>query len=109
MKYRALKARVAAAERRVGEHLADAGDRVGTMQGTVKQAMTPARILGAGLVGGLLMGWLRPMRVAAALPPLLKIAASMPGLLASLEPLLAPIRQGMQAAAEEDGRPPQDS
>lgn len=109
MKYRALKARVAAAERCVGEHLGGAGERVGTMRATVRQSMTPVRILVGGLATGLIVGWLRPLRHAAVLPSLIRVAASVPGLMASLEPLLAPIRQGMRAAAEEDGRPPQDS
>ena len=98
MKYAALKARVAAAERRVGEHLDDAGRQVATMQATVKEAVTPARILVGGLLGGLLTGWLRPLKRARVLPSLVRFAAGVPSLLAAVEPLLAPLRQAMDAA-----------
>lgn len=108
MKYRSLKARVVAAERRVGEHLDDAGRQITTMRRTVDQAMTPARIVVGGLVCGVLVGWLRPFRHVRMLPSLLSVATSVPSLMAAIEPFLAPIRQGMQAAQQDSTRPHDD-
>ncbi|MCX7557130.1 hypothetical protein OS187_09910 [Xanthomonadaceae bacterium JHOS43] len=92
MKYRALKARVAAAERRVGEHLDDAGRQIAVMRATTEQSMTPLRIIGSGFVGGFLIGWIRPVKHAAALPSLIRLLTGIPPLLLAIEPWLQPRR-----------------
>lgn len=92
MKYHALKARVAAAERRVGEHLDDAGRQIATMRTTTRESLTPTRIVVAGVLSGFLLGWLRPVKHAAALPSLIRLIAGVPPLLAAIEPLLGALR-----------------
>lgn len=101
MKYRALKARVAAAERRVGEHLDDAGRQIGVMRTTAKQSLTPTRLVVAGLLGGFLIGLLRPVKHAATIPSLVRFLAGMPPLLAALEPLLGALREPARAPSSE--------
>ena len=101
MKYSALKARVAAAERRVGEHLDDAGRQIGVMRTTTKQSLTPTRLVVAGLLGGFLIGLQRPVKHAAALPSLVRLLAGVPSLLAALEPLLNRVRETTHVASSE--------
>lgn len=93
MNYRALKARVAAAERRVGEHLDEAGHQAVLMHATTRQSLTPARLVVAGLLGGFLIGVLRPVKHAAAIPSLIRMLAGVPPLLAAIEPLLNLLRE----------------
>ncbi len=100
MNYRALKARVAAAERRVGEHLDDAGRQAAVMRTTTKQSLTPTRLIVAGVLSGFLIGWLRPVKHAAALPNLIRLLAGVPPLLAAIEPWLGPLRGAAQANEE---------
>ena len=103
MNYRALKARVAAAERRVDAHLDDAGRQIGVMRSTTKQSLTPTRLVVAGLLGGFLIGVLRPVKHAAALPSLVRMLASVPPLLAAMEPWLGMLRQTTdQASSGQD-------
>lgn len=100
MKYAALKARVAAAERRVGEHLDAAGHQAATMRGTARDAVTPLRLLGGGAIAGFFVGWINPVKRVAVLPSLLRLATTVPSVLAAVEPWLAPLRAA--AAAVED-------
>lgn len=97
MKYHALKARVAAAERRVGAHLDDAGRQIGVMRTTTKHALTPARLVVAGALGGFLIGLLRPVKHAAAIPSLVRLLAGVPPLLAAIEPWLGAMREASRA------------
>lgn len=101
MKYAALKARVAAAERRVGEHLDDAGRQIGVMRTTTKQSLTPTRLVVAGLLGGFLIGLLRPVKHAAAIPSLVRLLTGVPALLAAVEPWVGILRQRSDAAPGE--------
>ncbi len=96
MKYRALKARVAAAERRVGAHLDDAGRQIGVMRATTKQSLTPTRLVVAGLLGGFLLGVLRPVKHAAAVPSLIRLLAGVPPLLLAIEPWLGRFSDALQ-------------
>lgn len=102
MKYHALRARVAAAERRVGEHLDDAGRQIGVMRTTTKQSLTPTRLVVAGLIGGFLIGVLRPVKHAAAIPSLVRLLAGVPPLLAAIEPWLGGLRETSRAASERE-------
>ncbi len=110
MSYRALKLQVAAAERRVEAHLQGAGDQTRAIGTTLKQSYTPSRLLLAGFVGGVLTGWLQPLRHAGALTSLLRLATGLQPPLAVVASWLAavpraPTAHGADAGAARQQRP----
>ncbi len=101
MNHRALKARVAAAERRVDAHLSAAVRNIDQAGQTTRASATPLRIVVAGLLGGFLIGKLRPLRGAARLPNLFRAAAALMPLFDTLAPLLA----GLRVVARDNRKP----
>ncbi|MEZ5545547.1 MAG: hypothetical protein R3F10_10235 [Lysobacteraceae bacterium] len=98
MNHRALKARVAAAERRVDAHLSAAVRNLDHVGVTTRASATPLRIVVAGLLGGFLIGKLRPLRGAQRVPGLFRAAAALVPMLDAFGPLMA----GLRAAAQRD-------
>lgn len=93
MNHRTLKARVAAAERRVDEHLSAAVQSIDRAGQTTRAAATPLRIIVTGLLGGYLIGRLRPMRGAQGLPNVFRAAMALVPLFDTLAPLVAGLRE----------------
>jgi hypothetical protein len=92
MNHRALKARVAAAERRVDAHLSAAVQSIEHAGQTTRAAATPMRIIVTGLLGGYLIGRLRPMRGTRQLPNLFRATMALVPLFDTFAPLMAGLR-----------------
>lgn len=93
MKHAMLKARVAEAEQRLAQHLGQADLQMTRLHNDVRASITPARVLGAGMLTGFVLGWLRPGRSAVKGLELMRLLRLAPGWLAVLEPWLAALRQ----------------
>lgn len=98
MNYRALKARVAAAERRVDTHLSAAVRNLDHAGQTTRASVTPLRIVVVGVIGGFFIGRLRPLHGAQRLPHVFRVAMALLPMLESLAPLMA----GLRAVARSD-------
>lgn len=105
MSYRARKLRVAEAEQRLGEHLSSAVKQTRELRSSVRQSVTPGRIVVTGLLGGLLIGWTRPGRSIATLPALLRHAALVPSLWVSIEPWFGMLRDASKVTSSTDAAP----
>ena len=79
MKHRELQRRVQAAERCLAERLAESRGHVASLKHDTREAVTPLRIIGGGLLGGFTMGLAAPLsRLGgiASLPKLLQLGTS---------------------------------
>lgn len=105
MSYRALKLQVAAAEQQVELHLQRASDKTDVIGNTLKQSFTPARLLLAGLVGGVLIGWLQPARRLGAVALLLRMATGLRPQLVAVATWLASVPRPPAVDQAETGAP----
>jgi hypothetical protein len=82
--YRALRARVTAAERALAANLDDTRTRWSTLKRDAKHAATPLRIVLAGFVSGWLVGTAAPLAKLGASPRLLQFVSQLASLIGAL-------------------------
>ena len=104
MSYRDLKARVASAERRLDRHLTGVQDEKQAIAHTLKQTFTPVRLLVAGLAGGAVVGWLRPLSHIGSLSSLARTAAGFPPMFVALMPWLKTVQAVLDTPGPDAGK-----
>ena len=102
MKHADLQRRVLAAERRLAEHIAASRQQVASLRSDAREAVTPARIVLGGAIGGFMLGLAAPLSRlggVTSLPKLLQVATGVIGFVNALRVQQA-AQETEQAAAE---------
>ncbi len=106
MSHRARRDQVLAAERRLNRYLQESAGHGEAIVITLRQSFTPLRLLLGGLAAGVLVGWLRPLHHAAAVPRALHLLGVTPTLLGALAPWFERLRSRAPTRPETDDTGP---
>lgn len=105
MSYRDLKARVVSAERKLDQHLIAAHEEKQAITHTLKQSFTPLRLVVAGLAGGAIAGWLRPLSHVGTLSSVARAVAGVPPLFVAVMPWMKTVQTVLDASAPATRKP----
>ena len=99
MSYRALRAHVDAAEQQVVDQLRRNEQAWTELHDTARRGITPARLMGVGLLGGFLLGFSEPLERLARGTRFVNLASSLIAFVSSLRAQIAAAQ--LDAAAEQ--------